>query len=727
MARVDLERICKSYPGVTALDNVELTVEPGEFFTLLGPVGLRQDHASAHDRRVQPAGQRRDPVRRRAHRHHAGAPAQHRHGVPGLRDLSAQERGRQRRLRPRDAPRAAAEDRRSAWHARSTLVQLGGLAARMPHELSGGQQQRVALARAMVINPQILLMDEPLSNLDAKLRIELRDDIRDLQRSLGITTIYVTHDQEEALVISDRICIMQGGRVHQVAPPLEVYGRPATLFVASFVGSMNVFERLPVGPGGEVDDRSRDARAAGARRAARRSRSRSGRRTSSCPAPERDAGRGDRARRHRRQGDLCRARSLLPTGRAPTACGSSRTFPGPITGRLAAVGERLAIALPLARLHAFDPADGRRVELAIDDARGCASISGRWSWSLAFAVLGVLLIWPLSSIFTASFIDNTTREPTLGNYARVLGQPFFQTALVNSLIVGVGGMLGAMLLGVPLAALTARYVIVGRDFLATLAVLALVSPPFIGAYAWIMMLGRNGFVRAAAGGDRHRAAVDLRLFRHHSGLQPQVLPIRVPARVEQPAHDQSVGRGGRGRPRRRALAAFFRRDAAAGVSGGERRGAADLRAVPRRFRHARDRRREGARAGDHGLQPLHQRNDRQSRARVGDYRRADRAVAGRRRAAARLGAPAQRRRQPDPQVRAEAARAAGVGRRARRLLCDRAREQPAVARRHLHVVPQDQRAGLQARLRARQLRRASCAKCRRSSATARPTRSSRSR
>ena len=122
----------------------------------------------------------------------------------------------------------------------------------MPHELSGGQQQRVALARAMVINPKILLMDEPLSNLDAKLRVELRDEIRDLQRSLGITTIYVTHDQEEALVISDRICVMQGGRVHQVAPPQEVYGRPATLFVASFVGTMNVFDRLPVGAGGAI-------------------------------------------------------------------------------------------------------------------------------------------------------------------------------------------------------------------------------------------------------------------------------------------------------------------------------------------------------------------------------------------------------------------------------------------------------------------------------------------
>jgi iron(III) transport system permease protein len=120
-------------------------------------------------------------------------------------------------------------------------------------------------------------------------------------------------------------------------------------------------------------------------------------------------------------------------------------------------------------------------------------------WTLValftFAVIGVLLIWPLSSIFSASFTDNATREFTLGNYAKVLGQPYFRTALVNTLIVGVGGMLGAMLLGLPLAALTTRYVIAGRQVLATLAVLALVSPPFIGAYAWIMMLGRNGFIR----------------------------------------------------------------------------------------------------------------------------------------------------------------------------------------------------------------------------------------
>ena len=110
----------------------------------------------------------------------------------------------------------------------------------------------MALARAVVVNPQILLMDEPLSNLDAKLRVELRDDIRDLQRSLGITTIYVTHDQEEALVISDRVCVMQAGRVHQIGTPQDIYARPATLFVASFVGAMNVLPDVTIGPRGEV-------------------------------------------------------------------------------------------------------------------------------------------------------------------------------------------------------------------------------------------------------------------------------------------------------------------------------------------------------------------------------------------------------------------------------------------------------------------------------------------
>ena len=361
MARVELGGSARAIRASPRSTTSSSTVEPGEFFTLLGPSGCgkttllrtiagfnRQDSGE-----ILFDGARIDDDAR--------ASAQHRHGVPGLRDLSAQERGRQRRLRPRDAPRAARRNRRSAWRARSTSCSSAGIAARMPHELSGGQQQRVALARAMVINPQILLMDEPLSNLDAKLRIELRDDIRDLQRSLGITTIYVTHDQEEALVISDRICVMQGGRVHQVAPPLEVYGRPATLFVASFVGSMNVFERPS--------------------RRTRRRRVTIGAATRALPAlagraqitlairpedvilsgPAEQCRRRDRARRRRRQGDLRRARSLL----SPDGCDDGPADPGARLPARSADGSPpsasgCASALPLARLHAFDPADGRR-------------------------------------------------------------------------------------------------------------------------------------------------------------------------------------------------------------------------------------------------------------------------------------------------------------------------------------------------------------------------------
>ncbi len=126
-------------------------------------------------------------------------------------------------------------------------VQLDEHAQRMPHQLSGGQQQRVGLARALVVRPKVLLMDEPLSNLDAKLRVELRRDIRSLQQSLDITTVYVTHDQEEALSISDQVCVMYDGVVQQVDTPWAIYTRPTNRFVATFVGSNNF---VPAGAAG---------------------------------------------------------------------------------------------------------------------------------------------------------------------------------------------------------------------------------------------------------------------------------------------------------------------------------------------------------------------------------------------------------------------------------------------------------------------------------------------
>ena len=122
------------------------------------------------------------------------------------------------------------------------LIGLEHLAARYPYEMSGGQQQRVALARALAPKPQVLLLDEPLSALDAKIRVSLREEIRDIQRKLGITTVFVTHDQEEAMSISDRIVVMNGGRADQIGTPAEIYNRPRTRFVAGFVGSLNVMK-----------------------------------------------------------------------------------------------------------------------------------------------------------------------------------------------------------------------------------------------------------------------------------------------------------------------------------------------------------------------------------------------------------------------------------------------------------------------------------------------------
>ena len=128
------------------------------------------------------------------------------------------------------------------------LIKLPHLAGRYPYQLSGGQQQRVALARALAPRPKILLLDEPLSALDAKIRVSLREEIRAVQRALGITTIFVTHDQEEALSISDRIVVMNEGRADQVGTPSEIYNNPATRFVASFVGTLNLFEARVVDP-----------------------------------------------------------------------------------------------------------------------------------------------------------------------------------------------------------------------------------------------------------------------------------------------------------------------------------------------------------------------------------------------------------------------------------------------------------------------------------------------
>ena len=160
------------------------------------------------------------------------------------------------------------------------LIKLPDLARRYPHQLSGGQQQRVSLARALAPGPEILLLDEPLSALDARIRVSLREEIRALQRRLGVTTIFVTHDQEEALSISDRVVVMSEGAIEQVGPPSEIYNRPKTRFVASFVGTLNTLDGVIADP------------AAGAIRV----------QDTICSRPRRSPGRGRARRGHWRCG-----------------------------------------------------------------------------------------------------------------------------------------------------------------------------------------------------------------------------------------------------------------------------------------------------------------------------------------------------------------------------------------------------------------------------------------
>jgi putative spermidine/putrescine transport system ATP-binding protein len=235
---VRLESLSRHYGPVVALDHLDLTLEPGELIALLGPSGcgktttlrLLAGLEDADTGRVVVGG--RDITGLSAAKRDMGMVFQAYSLFPHMTVRQNVAFG----LRLRKVS-AARRDKRALEML--DLVGLSVQADRYPHQLSGGQQQRVALARALAIEPQVLLLDEPLSALDAKVRAQLRDEIRRIQLDVGITTLFVTHDQEEALAIADRVGVMREGRLAQLAPPTEVYSRPATSFVAEFVGLSN--------------------------------------------------------------------------------------------------------------------------------------------------------------------------------------------------------------------------------------------------------------------------------------------------------------------------------------------------------------------------------------------------------------------------------------------------------------------------------------------------------
>lgn len=231
----------KRYGDVTIIDGLSIEVKAGEFFTLLGPSGcgkttllrmvagfntIEGGDFYFGDRRINDL----DPAKR-----NIGMVFQNYAIFPHL----TVEKNVAFGLKSKGLPKGNIKIETDKF---LDLMQIKAYAGRLPERLSGGQQQRVALARALVINPDVLLMDEPLSNLDAKLRVEMRQVIKDIQSSVGITTFYVTHDQEEAMAVSDRIAIMNLGEIQHIGTPKDVYQRPANLFVASFIGQTNIIE-----------------------------------------------------------------------------------------------------------------------------------------------------------------------------------------------------------------------------------------------------------------------------------------------------------------------------------------------------------------------------------------------------------------------------------------------------------------------------------------------------
>jgi putative spermidine/putrescine transport system ATP-binding protein len=247
MSFLTLSNIQKSYGAQKVVIDFNMAIEKGEFVSFLGPSGCGKTTTlrmvagfeTPSSGEIKIGGARQNDLK--PNQRNIGMVFQAYALFPNMTAADNVGFG----LKVRGVNRA---DRDKTVADMLKLVGLDHLADRYPFQLSGGQQQRVALARALAIKPQVLLLDEPLSALDAKIRVSLREEIRDIQRKMGITTIFVTHDQEEALSISDRIVVMHQGKADQIGTPHEIYNRPSTRFVASFVGTLSMIEAVVADP-----------------------------------------------------------------------------------------------------------------------------------------------------------------------------------------------------------------------------------------------------------------------------------------------------------------------------------------------------------------------------------------------------------------------------------------------------------------------------------------------
>jgi multiple sugar transport system ATP-binding protein len=359
MARVALEQVEKRFGDVTVIPALDLDVADGEFVVLVGPSGCGKTTSlrmiagleGASAGRIRIGG--RDVTELRPGLRNCAMVFQNYALYPHMTVRQNIAYG----MKVRGVP-AAERDRLTDYAAR--ILGLQPFLDRRPKQLSGGQRQRVAIGRAIVRQPEVFLFDEPLSNLDAKLRIEMRSEIKQLHRRLGNTVVYVTHDQVEAMTLADRVVVMHQGRIEQAAAPLDLYERPANTFVAAFIGapSMN-FVPACVAAGGAGLELAGGGRVALGRALANRLGNQVGRTVTLGVRPEHvsAAARGD-------DGLSLRVQEIEPLGPHQLAIGEvggARFVAQLPPHRPLVIGEACAIAADPERLHLFDPATGQAI------------------------------------------------------------------------------------------------------------------------------------------------------------------------------------------------------------------------------------------------------------------------------------------------------------------------------------------------------------------------------
>ena len=520
-ADVRLDKVRKSFGAVVAVNDVTLDIERGTIFSLLGPSGCGKtttlrliagfEQPSAGE--VYIRGQRVTSIA--PYRRDFSMVFQSYALFPHLNVAENVAFG----LRMRRVPRS---ERGAAVKEALELVKLGALADRYPRQLSGGQQQRVALARAIVVKPAVLLLDEPLGALDKMLREEMQVELRDLQQRLDITAVFVTHDQEEALTLSDRVAVMRGGVIEQVGAPREIYDRPVSEFVAGFLGASNFLD------GSVVARERRDRRGGNAGwTRARDSGIGAGRHQGACGRSPRACAHG--CSRRRRAARQVAQHRLSGLGDALLHEQRRRAL-----ARLCAERRRRRLGGRRRRVLRM----GRRRRGAGRPGTRVKGVKNLWGWALLtppLAVALVLFVIPLLYLFYISLHAASPSEIygstlTLENYTSILGDSFY-LGIIRRTLGTASAILGLCLfIGYPVAYFVALLPTRRRMIVMLLLLFPLMVSNVVRAYGWVALLGRRGVINT---GLRDMGVIDVPLDLLYNteavvvGLMTILLPYMV--------------------------------------------------------------------------------------------------------------------------------------------------------------------------------------------------------